>query len=547
MDPKMLAEFLNQLDNKKDSNLSYDKVIASYVRDLDQGLTHVSRIRDTQVRTDFLQLINQLNPELRQELLSERFSFSTRSAEASTDVLNLSPAKIVLKVLEEVNQAGGLINHGVFQLVDMLAASGRGMKRHEEQSWEFSPEEQWRFADDTLAFFSGANLDRRPVSREERALLQQARQKLITYMGTGGGREAKPAREGGGGLSGLEENYAGLLLDLMEKESSEDKAQGMARGLAGLLAAFVAEGRWGLAVSIWGCLSALEEPDPARPTFLPDLCVKVKNQFWAPENISRISAAILQKGLRESEALVDILRESCQQSAREMVDTLAEEGDEGVRLLLLDLVADLSAFTLPHVLEHLPHDDPRVVIDMLRVLQKVRDYDTMKQVAALVEHPDSGVALEAIRALVMMGSAFAPEIVVRHLDHPDRRLALGTIALAGQIYDPRIIEGLLNVVRIKSWRPGEYDLERRKKAVAALAAIGASEALPTLYKLVTARKLIHSKEFELLKLEVFRSLSSYDSRNIGPFLEWGRNCGNMEINNVCTGLVQRAGAAGSRT
>ncbi len=542
VDPKMLAEFLNQLDNRRDANLSYDKVIASYVREMDDGLTHASRIKDTQVRADFVDLVNRLNPELRQELLSERFSFSTRSADASTDVLNLAPAKIILKVLEEVNQKGERINHGVFQLVDMLAQSGQAMKHQESESWDMAPEDQWRFADDTLSFFSGATLDRRAVSREERPLLAQARQRLISIQGSGDA----PEPVSGDGLSGLEEAYTLRLLDLLEHEIEEEKAAVMARSLARLFASRVAEGRWETAVHLWGRLCALEEPVPERASFLPDLCGKVKMQFWEPDNISRISAAILQKGLRQAGDLAAILRESCQQSAREMVEALAAEPDERVQEILIGLVADLSAFTLDHVLGFLSNESPMVVANMLRVLQKSRDYSAMKQVAALVEHADTGVVLEAIRTMALMGSAFAPDVVVRHLDHPDKRLSLGAIAIAGQIYDPRIIEGLLSVVRIPSWRPGDFDLERRKKAVAALAAIGSSEALPGLYKIATARKIFHAREFELLKVEIFRSLTSYDTSKVTAFLEWGKGCGVMEIESICKGLAARAGLPGSR-
>jgi hypothetical protein len=535
VDPKALAEFIHKLQHKQNLDLSYDKAVAGYVSEMSGKEAGLQRVKDTEVRASFVNLIHGLHAGIRSELLDKNLKFSKRSPDVSLDLLDTPRGKTVFRVLEKLNAAEREIDPIILELVDRLAEYQEAKGDAPAPSLE--AQDTAEFERDVTAFLSSGNF-RASADPRQRLFLAQAaqadilaerRRELVTQNAQALVEEVEPVI--------IASHYAWCLMDLLERAADKKSAEAYAQSLAALVTKHAMSGGWDLALDIWRELGNIMAA--TRAVHVAECCDKVKNQFWQPDNISLISQAILDYGVDKVGDLVEILKIPGARFAGQIVQTLALTENPAVRRVLLGLVKDMAVHTRPYILGLLRDETWQVARNMLMAVQVIEESSSTETVLELLGRPEPELRLEALKTLLVLGHSKSQELLVRHMDDPDLVAATGAIELAGYYPVSDVIVALVKIVKGRNWTNPEREFKRQKKAVESLAQIQSEYALMEMLDLVGEKRLIGSKGFLDLKVEIFRSLISYDSPLIDKFIEAGKKTKDPRIGNICQALESK--------
>lgn len=520
-----LAKLVDRLEDPRKGAADHG-ILADYVREGTAEETGQQRL---------LRLANSLEPGFRAELTRVPRLFTTRPSEATERLLEEKDAVLALGVLERLNATGPPIDPRLVSLLDGLA-DGR---RH-TPAWRpplERPSQEREYSEHLQALLSARGFPPPPPTADAEAALRKLESDLQFRIGGEPGIAQNPLAA----LPALAtpEHYATTLLDLLAGTTDPRVAERRARLLAGLIADHAQAGHWGIVLTLWRGLGALEAA--AAPPFpeLPELCRQAKTQTWNPEDHPRLATAILSYGLDKADFLADILRVTGRTQGQQIVDTYAQEGRESALAALFPLIVELKEQTMPHVLRLLDDKRPAVVCRMLQLLQQFADPTPLRKIEGLVARSDRTVKLEALRTAALLGSPKAPAFLVQLIQSPDPALSVGAIAIARLAPQAGVIRALREVLTAPRWFRRSYDLDRKVEAARSLLGMGKSELFADVYRAISRRPFFHLRDFLRLRLEVFRALARADLPGLGDFIRLGRSLRDAEIASLCRELERR--------
>jgi HEAT repeat protein len=482
-------------------------------------------------------LATNLAADFQEALLSEVHGFAGQSLESSAPLLERKDGKIILTAVERALKSAGAIHPRVVTLVDTLAAWTDPSAAPAPPLDR--PSEERAYSEAVDALLSARAFPSAPHVQQEAVLLKRIEAALQSRVAAwGGSADAEP-------LAGLrpaaaQEHLAMTLLDLVRQRADE----GAARALSGFLDRQAHAGAWGLVVAIWSGLTDIEAGAGQADPGIRDLCRKARMQHWSPENLPRITEAILAHGVDRTEGLKEILKAVGATHAERLVERLAAEEQPGQDETLLGLAVDLKEHALPHVLRLLDDDRVEVVRRMLAVLERMKEQSALRKIETLLSRPETDVKTEALGVLFRLRSPRALMLLLRMMADEDLQVSLAGIAAARLSSHTHVVRALLEIVRAPRWFRRSFDLDRKLEAVRSLAAIGRRDALPTLFRLDTARALFHARAARQLRLEIFRSLEHYEPEKIAAIIRWGRKSKDQDLVAICQALERRRPPAG---
>lgn len=532
VDPENLAKFLNSLEKKKDDGLSYDKVVASYLRGINSSGHTLDGVKDTRVKAGFVNLVNNLSLGLRSELLDSARKFSSRSQEVTAKILDRKKAGLVLDTMEDLNQVQGRISPKMFELIDTLAAFDDTPASEDDE--KITPEQAEAFAKVMRSFFSTAGFARPPAIADRREFLKSL-QKKSDEPQKGADREFNES------LAQIQ--YIRTMLDLLEIAPNPESAESESQILAELIAGYAKTGKWDNVILIWKELIAMEAKLAEKKTMVSDFCRKARTQFWRPDNITLISEAILEYGVDKAEEMADMLKVSGAECASQMVEALAVEQEDLVIDVLAGIIADLSEHTMGFVKRKLSGQPWTVVKNMLSVIQLTRDASMEKRVERFLEDPRTELKLKALETLVILDTSSAPALIIRHIRNSDPEVSVGAINIARLVRNRHVTKELLDIITAKLTFAIDYDLERKLEAVRSLSWIRDNDILPQLYDVALRKRFFKSADHARLRVEIYRSLFKYDGDIINDFIELGLKGGDAQVANMCNSLKRKITAS----
>jgi hypothetical protein len=359
------------------------------------------------------------------------------------------------------------------------------------------------------------------------------------------GDAADPAAAlGPAGIGNVRRHYAGLLVDLLPAATKPATAEACARALADLILASAAAADWEAVGAAWRGTDRLLSREDLTPA-LRDLCSMARTQFGDQDRLSRLAAAVLARGIPQTDALVDILRLAGPVTVPPLIEALVR-AEESVLPALIALAVEMREHTLARVLELL--DDPRetVVCRMLEVLRVLRDPEHLARIEKLLGHRQLPVRLEALRTMAMLGSRRAPALLVRGIQASSEEMALGAIVAARHTPHADVIRALLAVATdTPRWGKRGPSLPRKIEAARSLIAMGQREPLRELHRLVCRRPFFRAKAFRQLQIEIFRALAETEVPDAESFIQVGRNIGDAEITASCREMERRLRGRGA--
>ncbi|MEW5734079.1 MAG: hypothetical protein AB1921_04445 [Thermodesulfobacteriota bacterium] len=547
VDPVKLAKFVNSLESKQDKTVSYDKAVAKYVRELTSGDLSMDRVKDTQVKDSFLGLVSVLNADMRAMLLSRDFEFSARAKSVTPAILDKPRAKLLLGVLEEINRLGMKIDRKVYSLVDQLAGLDTSEpEKQADQEPELGEEDANAFSQMVTSFLTTTSF--RPMSYPEdrkrwAGILEESVKRMVQPENPSSLNpktllaECKPAE--------VLQHFGMVLADLLDLEADPATVEAAARNLSDLLYEHAEKGRWEEVLDLWRELATREKALADKDMARSELCRKARLQAWQPENVGLICSAILEQGLKKNPELSEILVELGSESPGLLVNALAEQPDGMVKNALEESILSIREKAMPLVLARLSDENSAVVRAMLDLLQKARDKYVLPKVEKLLEHPELPVRAAALKTMTVLGHVLAPNHIIAFINDMDEETSIEGIRVASLVFDKSVTAALVDVVTDSRLFSSDFGFRKKREAVKSLSFIGSEIALPELYKVVSSKKLFSAKDFEKLKLEIFRSLDGYSLDKIGAFLELGKTLKDMEIANICIALQKKRAKAES--
>jgi len=100
-----------------------------------------------------------------------------------------------------------------------------------------------------------------------------------------------------------------------------------------------------------------------------------------------------------------------------------------------------------------------------------------------------------------------------------------------------LVSDIIKLLISKDIIGGDFHL--KIPIVKALGDIGDPRALPYLMEICKSKSLLYRKSLDLLKVEIYRSLSKYLPNDIEQFIDIGMKSGQDEIIGLCVQLRER--------
>lgn len=536
IDPEKLADFLNQLENNKDMELSYDKIAAKYLDEIALTAKTHDMVKDALVKKNFVNIINNLSPEMRIDFLKETFTFSSKAPHITADLLRQLPAKILLAAIRQIKKTDSSVNPAILALVDQLAATEAMAETKPSGKLDISSERQQELEANALSFLSVTGMGKKP---------EKGRAELLDLL------EAKIAPKAAkiqGNINedinplSVSKHFTSVMLDLLENSIDPKQAKNYARMVSDLISEHLTMARWDMLVQVWKEMDNIRTWHEYDKPYLDQICLDAKRGLWDTENILFISTAILQYGMDNATELIEILRQSGEQCGTRMVDALIEEENISIRGVQIKLIAMMPENTLPYVIKNLDDDRWYVVRNMLNIIKNIGDGSAMDKIEELATGGDPKVRVEALRTIARVGSSRTPELILSAIADPDPEISINGISVAGLIFHSGVTAALVDIITDKRAKD-EANLAKRLRAVKSLASIKDPEVLDELHALISSKKLFAGTDFSRVKLEIYRSLKHYPLNKVKNFAETGLKDSNVEIVDMAKRLAAKIAKA----
>ena len=178
--------------------------------------------------------------------------------------------------------------------------------------------------------------------------------------------------------------------------------------------------------------------------YVESLVKRLSQSSLGDKDFARVKAALVEKGKAALEKLLPLLDDEKASTVRLALSVIGE-------------IADPSA--APKVRKFLDHDNPRIVLEAVKVLGQMKDAESFDRIVKLVEkHKEAAVRSEAAEALGNIGDKRAVPLLLKGLSSDPNRQTLWSYTQAlAKIGDGRAVEPLRlalkteKVMRFKIW------------------------------------------------------------------------------------------------
>jgi HEAT repeat protein len=210
-------------------------------------------------------------------------------------------------------------------------------------------------------------------------------------------------------------------------------------------------------------------------------------QKEAARNLGRLGAAPVER-------LLDILRES---------------EDNAERVLILQIISEIGAPSLPAITARMSHDEPWYVLrNLIYVLGRVGSEAQSADLAPLLLHDNQKVQQETLKSLMRIGGKNRAEILLSALPGADDQLKMSIVEMLGTIKASEAVSTLVQLLRSKTVSTSsKADMD--EKICTALGVIGSKEALPALMEISSAKGFLVGRSYpEKVKIAAGKAVAA---------------------------------------
>ncbi len=173
----------------------------------------------------------------------------------------------------------------------------------------------------------------------------------------------------------------------------------------------------------------------------------------------------------------------------------------------MHILTEIGYDTKQMVVEYLDDDRWYLVRNLLIILGKNIDQQSMKAVQQLTRHSHPKVRMEAINCLFFCNPATANRQLLNELGSDDPETLLAAVEIADRSHNLEVLEILHKNLNIEP--ANSLELEIKRQIVKTLTRIGNHNSLPILRRILQKHGLLASKRRKQLQIDIIQNLALF--------------------------------------
>ncbi|MBA4373440.1 MAG: hypothetical protein C0402_11345 [Thermodesulfovibrio sp.] len=524
--PDEFSAFLNQqAAGTPSAGVTYDKVITTYLKRKEyKGVK-------TELFGRFLQLVEGLSPEIKQQFLKRAFNNQLLDVGDIDHLVSSLSAGDVEKLMGIFNENTSLIPDSLRNIIDKLSTAALKEPVFEDLSEDRSRVDDIEIDTEVIRLLKEDN-SRTFVSEEYKGDLE----KMLK------GDFNKAARPEAVILQTCTERvlfkrYADLMIEMLEAEvaTREDYLSLLTR-ITESVNDMLGTGRFFEISDIYNTIYSHSLSGRFREEALGVLDYYFHSRLFIDPFVESLKVW----GRYDREGAQRLVKVQRRHLTDPLLNVLTEAEDASIRRFLLQILASLGSDIIPSVVVRLGDSRWYVVRNMLYLLREAGSAKDLDQVRRFARHKNKKISLEAIRTLIHYRTLDAILFVKQFLEGDDAEMRKQVVRFSGMYRFGIVVPTLLKMLARQRFFGG--DIELKILLVRALGEIGDPTALKTLEAIVRTTSLFNRSGSEALKQEMFRSLQHYPAGSATALLKLGLQSKNEQIRKICEGLLHGTSA-----
>jgi len=511
IDPATLAKLMNEQArlgdaSEKQGEESYEATITNFFKELDkEGLNSQQRAASMIRLGSF---VDQLNPDLRRDLLNSTFATIGDRTELAEEMLTgISPSTLI-EIFGEARDEKIETPTGLLNLLAKLSenaardvTSARVIQQHGDaveteiearvrtifQSGtpgKFIPDDYQKFLQDVLNLERLDNIPQSTVEELSRTLA---------------GHE-------------IETSVLNVILDLIDDDPMSEQADLMTRNLIDLVHYFIEVGDFDSLAKTYDRLHQHHEESEAFSIPIAEETLKV---YDSEEFTNAILEGLNIWGEEKHDAIRRLIGHISAPFIQPLIERLGDEEDMAMRQYLMSVMLEMGEPTKQALIKRL--HDPRwyFVRNIIILLRRYDDPSVMQPMKRLIGHKHPKVHFEAMKTYLHFKDPKADLYLIREMQSDNILRRKNAALLASNSSSPAVHQELINIV-LEGRNDPEYEL--RTVALKSLADIADPNFLPSLWPALGTRNLFRPGLHKEFKINLLRSLTRYPHDAARSFL-----------------------------
>jgi HEAT repeat protein len=503
LDPATLAQLMNKQKleqgdaEEKQGEESYEATITSFFKDLDkEGLNDKQRAASMIRLGNF---VDQLNPDLRRDLLNSTFATIGDRTELAEEMMNgISPSTLI-EIFGEAQDEKIETPPGLLNLLAKLsenaatdATSARVIKQHDDVIDE-EIEERVR------TIFQSGNPGKFIPDEYQKFLQDVLNMEKLDDIVEGTLEELTRTLEG----HEIEASVLNVILDLIDDDPMSEQADLMTRNLVDLVHYFIEVGDFDSLAKTYDRLHLHREESEAFSIPIAEETLKI---YDTEEFSNAILEGLNIWGEEKHDAIRRLIAHIRTPFIQPLIERLGDEEDMNMRQYLMSVLLEIGDPAKEALIKKL--HDPRwyLVRNIIILLRRYNDPAVMQPMKRLIGHKHPKIHFEAMKTYLHFKDPKADLYLIREMQSDDINRRKNAALLANNSSSPAVHQELINIVTEGRDDP-EYEL--RSIALKSLAEIADPNFIPSLEKALTSRNLFRPGLHKEFKINLLSSLVKY--------------------------------------
>ena len=506
------------LDLNVVANIFNQKLVGSQTereqssRSIDLFIENSIQLRGgSQTKTDkkLVTLLEKLSPVAQQKFLNSALHALDRHQEAAPDILQKIPSSLLQNTIAGKNRQDLNLSSRLFGLIDNLAnvptqVSHRNIKA---KSTALS-EDMVRARLDVL--FSEEQQDLYMPGNYQAALHNILSDNIVGSIPEEKKQQLKVQIES----QSVEQSCAAIIFELLAKNFDSDQEEPVQQNLLDLSRYFLDTGdfvslrkihnNWSKYLcSGHSSASIFDEKvlaNHTQTTFMSEVLDGI--DLWEEEKHQEIADYIIAVGEPYSELVIESLG-------------LAPKWSE--RQLWMEILEGIGGDAQQMIVRALKDERWYLVRNLLIVLGKDLDPNSIRVIHQLVDHPHPKVRLEVIRILFSCNPATANRQLLKELQSKDYEARSSAVQIADFSRDTTVLTILHK--ELSSDPTSDAELELKKQVIRTLTRIGNKDSLPIFRRVLQNKGLLISRRIKKVHVEILQNLALFPGTSVQKLLQ----------------------------
>lgn len=538
VDPVQLAHFINENKLAVDSNLQnygvmLDGILSSVVegsgnkivdsvygqRSVDSAPLNAEEI------SMVVTMLDELNPALRRQFLATTLDKCQENQDAKSNAKLLSglSSKLVLEMLDVVNEAGREISPALLSLIQGFS-SGKSQGDTSPVSAPTPREVKTLMARETYENFVV------PEYNELLLALGQSQKQVNPPIGFSLKEQEKTMEE-----TYLIDQVARLVLILMDETDIDEEYARYGQKLIDIALELPSVGNFTLIEVICRMLSRHAETHPSP--VIRELAEDCLNRIEGSEYLESIAALLPEASGQDKVLVVQALIARGSKAVSELLDFYCEEKEEYLKTKVNAYFQKYRVETLAEIVRRISGENRERTMLLLAIVKDLGVGGAAPLLRPVLTHHDESVRMSALNILLSQQDQEAVQYL-RDMLHSSEDTAAVAMALAVRYKIAALVPDLVELFHYRCL--GAASIEQNSKIIMILGSIADPAALPALEKLADSNWIFFHKQVEQMKRALFLSLSNYPANSVVTLCKKGLKSDQQEIREICRKILSRA-------